>query len=114
MSEKICCLECGREFGTWNSSKTQGVCLDCDTKGLYKATVVSCEALEVAVPEPSEKVKEVLIAGIKIPFWSLVMLLVKLAIASIPAFMILFIIGALAIGLFGSLFGGIFVNMSRY
>ena len=48
---------------------------------------------------------EVVVTDVKIPFWSLVMLMVKLAIAAIPAFVILMIIGAVASMLMAAIFG---------
>ena len=49
---------------------------------------------------------EVVVTDVKIPFWSLVMLMVKLVIAAIPAFIILMIIGAVASMLMAAIFGG--------
>jgi uncharacterized membrane protein YdjX (TVP38/TMEM64 family) len=40
------------------------------------------------------------------PFWSMVTFMVKAAIASIPAFIILSIIGTVVFGLLGGIFGG--------
>ncbi|BCD68850.1 hypothetical protein [Nitratiruptor sp. YY09-18] len=53
---------------------------------------------------PQEK-KEVIITGLKIPFWDLVWFMVKFAFASIPALFIIYFI----IGLFSALIG-IFVG----
>jgi hypothetical protein len=47
---------------------------------------------------------EVVVVDVKIPFWSMVVLLVKWALASIPAIIILFIIGSVLSALFGGLF----------
>jgi len=44
----------------------------------------------------SESSREVVVIDVKIPFWSMVVLLVKWAIAAIPAVIILFAIGAAA------------------
>ncbi len=52
--------------------------------------------------ERSEK-ERVVVSGLDIPFWDLVWFMVKLALASIPAMLILYIF----IMLFGLLFGGI-------
>ena len=46
------------------------------------------------------------IVDIRMPFWSMVIFMVKAAIASIPAFIILSVIGSLVFALLGSLFGG--------
>jgi hypothetical protein len=43
--------------------------------------------------------QHVTIVDIKMPFWSMVVFMVKAAIASIPAFIILSIIGSLVFGL---------------
>ena len=48
------------------------------------------------------------VTDIKIPFWSLVVLMVKWALASIPAVIILIVIGAAASAVLGILFGGAF------
>ena len=52
----------------------------------------------------SESSCEVVVIDVKIPFWSMVVLLVKWAIAAIPAVIILFAIGAAASLVFGGLF----------
>ena len=50
---------------------------------------------------------EVNIVDIKMPFWSMVVFMVKAAIASIPAIIILAIIFAILGAIFGSIAGGI-------
>ena len=57
----------------------------------------------------SEK-QEVTVVDIRMPFLSMVVFMVKFAIASIPAFFIL----SLLFMLFGSIFGGLFHGMGRY
>lgn len=52
--------------------------------------------------------RQIVVTDIKIPFWSLVVLLVKWALAAIPAVIILVIIGAVASAVLGFLFGGSF------
>jgi hypothetical protein len=52
----------------------------------------------------SAEPNEVVVVDVKIPFWSMVILLVKWALASIPAIVILFLIGTLLSALFGDLF----------
>lgn len=47
--------------------------------------------------EPSER-GSVIVTGVDIPFWDLVKLQVKFAIAAIPAMIILFIIAAVLVG----------------
>lgn len=53
----------------------------------------------------SNNKQEVIVTDIQIPFWSMVVLMVKLAIASIPALIILSILGMLASGFFTIFFG---------
>ena len=54
--------------------------------------------------------QEIIVTDIKMPFMSMVVFMVKFAIASIPAFIILSIIFAIL----GAVFGGIFHGMNRY
>jgi uncharacterized membrane-anchored protein len=58
----------------------------------------------------NNEAKKVTIVDIKMPFLSMVVFLVKAALASIPAFIILGIIGAIVAAVFGGFFGG----MGRY
>lgn len=53
---------------------------------------------------------EVSIVDIKMPFWSMVVFMVKAAIASIPAIIIL----AIIFTILGAIFGGIFGGMGRF
>ena len=48
---------------------------------------------------------EVVVTDVKIPFWSLVVLMVKVAVAAIPATIILALAWGLVAGLLNSLFG---------
>ncbi len=50
--------------------------------------------------------QEVIVTDIQIPFWSMVVLMVKLAIASIPALFILAVIGSISSGIVMMLFSG--------
>ena len=52
----------------------------------------------------SDATREVVVVDVKIPFLSMVTLLVKWALASIPAIIILFALGALLSALFGGIF----------
>ena len=54
---------------------------------------------------PAEETK-IIVADIKMPFISMVIFMVKWAIAAIPAIIILFILGAILSGIFGRLFLG--------
>ena len=53
--------------------------------------------------EKCEK-ERVIVSGLDIPFWDLVWFMVKLALASIPALFIIYLI----FGMLGMLFGGFF------
>ncbi len=48
---------------------------------------------------------QVNIVDVKMPFWSMVVFMVKVSIASIPAFIILSIIGAVVFAVFGGIIG---------
>jgi hypothetical protein len=54
----------------------------------------------------ADEKREVVVTDVKIPFWSMVVLMVKWAIAAIPALIILLVIGALASTVIAALFGG--------
>jgi len=53
-----------------------------------------------------KSIDQVIIKNIDIPFWDLVVLLVKVALASIPAAMIMTFISVLFFSLFGGLISG--------
>jgi hypothetical protein len=50
--------------------------------------------------------REVVVTDVKIPFWSMVVLLVKWAIAAIPALIILLVIGSVLSIVMAAIFGG--------
>jgi hypothetical protein len=54
----------------------------------------------------ADEKREVVVTDVRIPFWSMVMLLVKLAIAAIPAVIILLVIGAVLSMAIAAMFGG--------
>lgn len=54
----------------------------------------------------AEDKREVVVTDIKIPFWSMLVLLVKVAIAAIPAFIILLVIGSVLAIVMAAVFGG--------
>ena len=58
---------------------------------------------------PLQRTQEVRIVDINMPFWSMVKFMVKLSLASIPAYIILVIIFAVIF----LIFGGIFVGLSH-
>ena len=49
--------------------------------------------------------REVVVTDVKMPFWSMVVLMIKWSLAAIPAIIILAIIWAIVIGVFGGIFG---------
>ena len=54
----------------------------------------------------ADNTQEIVVTDIKIPFWSMVVLLVKWALAAIPAMIILFVIAAVIMATLGAMFGG--------
>ena len=48
----------------------------------------------------------VVITGVQIPFGDMVVLILKLVLASIPAYLILFILSVFVAGIFGGIFAG--------
>ena len=57
----------------------------------------------------SDNTREIVVTDIKIPFWSMVVLMVKWALAAIPAIIILIVIGSILSMILGALFGGTFI-----
>ena len=49
---------------------------------------------------------EVVVVDVKMPFWSMVTFMVKWTIASIPAILILVVLGVVIVGLVGGMFAG--------
>ncbi len=54
----------------------------------------------------ADNAREIVVTDIKIPFWSMVVLMVKWALAAIPAVFILIVIGMTFSTVVGALFGG--------
>lgn len=54
-----------------------------------------------------ENQREVVVVDIKMPFWSMVMFMVKWAVASVPALVVLAILLSFAMALMTGLFGGL-------
>lgn len=54
----------------------------------------------------NESSNHVVVVDVKMPFMSMVTFMVKWAIASIPAIIILFVIWAIAVAVLGGIFGG--------
>jgi hypothetical protein len=56
---------------------------------------------------PLHRFQEVSIVDIRMPFWSMVVFMVKLSLAAIPAFIILAVIFVAAIAIFGGIIAGL-------
>lgn len=56
------------------------------------------------VDTPAPDIRRVAIVDVHMPFWSMVIFLVKVSIASIPAMIILYLIGMLLSIIFGGIF----------
>jgi hypothetical protein len=56
---------------------------------------------------PLQRPQEVSIVDIRMPFWSMVVFMVKLSLAAIPAFIILAVIYVAAIAVFGGIITGL-------
>jgi hypothetical protein len=54
----------------------------------------------------ADEKREVVVTDVKIPFLSMVVLMVKWAVAAIPALIILLVIGAVASMVMAAIFGG--------
>ena len=54
----------------------------------------------------ADEKREVVVTDVKIPFLSMVVLMVKWAVAAIPALIILLVIGAVASMVIAAMFGG--------
>jgi hypothetical protein len=56
----------------------------------------------------ADNTQEIVVTDIRIPFWSMVVLMVKWALAAIPAVIILIVIGTILSMALGTMFGGMF------
>ncbi|SVD54223.1 uncharacterized protein METZ01_LOCUS407077 [marine metagenome] len=115
------CPVCDKEISKFSLDSIQGVdihdtCREAFYKNPEKYGAVTVDEERKATAEQRRKQQEeksvyksVYIKGgidvksFDMPFGDMVMFMVKWAIASIPAFIILFIIGAILTGIFGSL-----------
>lgn len=103
------CKGCGEVFST--AEMENGYCKSCkdtSTKEIKKES--STEGLQIESTNLSGKNnfttnQKVIVTDIKMPFLSMVFFMVKWVIASIPAFIILFILGAIFMGFIGGLAG---------
>ena len=59
----------------------------------------------------SKDYSEVVVTNIKMPFGAMVVFMVKWAIATIPALIILSLVGSIVIGLLSTIFGGFYHRM---
>ena len=59
----------------------------------------------------SKDYNEVVVTNVKMPFGSMVVFMVKWAIATIPALIILSIAGSIIIGILSTIFGGFYHRM---
>ncbi len=95
------CRSCGKQVSVETES-----CPNCGTpypaEGEKTARKLTMQAVGSAA-----KGEPVHITDIDIPFWSMVVFMVKWAIASIPALLILFLFGALVAGALGGLVAGL-------
>lgn len=78
-------------------------------KGFF-ASIIIARNLFLENPMENNNINEVNIVDIKMPFWSMVIFMVKAAIASIPAFIIL----AIIFTVLNLILGGLFSGMGRY
>ena len=115
------CPVCDKEVGFWSTNVEPGIDIhtSCSHKfnlnpekyGGKVETIEKTEAQTEVQSQHSEHQKQqqrieeksVHVKSFDMPFGDMVMFMVKWAIASIPAFIILFIIGAILTGIFGSL-----------
>ena len=72
------------------------------------STTPAVAVTTVAATGQSLSHSEVVITGIKIPFLDLVVLILKVWVASIPAMIIIWVIMAVIMLMFGALFGSVF------
>jgi len=59
----------------------------------------------------SEEYNSVIVTDIKMPFSSMVVFMVKWAIATIPALIILTVIGSITFGILSAIYGGLHLKM---
>jgi hypothetical protein len=64
--------------------------------------------------QPPLSPNHVVVTDVRMPFWSMVVFMVKLAIAAIPAFILLAIIGAIATAILGALGMGLGSLMAHH
>ena len=109
--QKINCPQCGKEMSFSEKKRSIGGDQMIGDECGHAITVFKYDKIisgEVKVDvKPHQAIKNqsnsqnVIITDIKMPFSSMVEFMVKWAIASIPAFIILFLIGLMVMGIFG-------------
>lgn len=108
----IKCPKCGHERGPGEKAPAWQ-CPGCGAAYTKVMAEAAAQADAGTPPPPPARRPEpivfpeqmaVRVVDIKMPFWSMVVFMVKWAIASIPAFIILAFIGTLLIALFGGMF----------
>ncbi len=100
--EKVKCESCGRVVIA--STIKEGQCWSCTIEGEGKtpgAVSASISKEEYVVENSSQSVY---VKGFRMPFGEMVVFMVMWSLASIPAFIILAIIGAIFFAIFGALF----------
>ena len=116
----IICPVCNKKTGVFNEVYKQGVAIhgkcvpefDKDPdKYVGKSEAERAQSVAEAEAEERQQKNEdksVYVKGFDMPFEEMVIFMVKWALASIPAFIILAIIGAIFFAIFGSIFRSIF------
>jgi hypothetical protein len=99
------CESCGTSLKSAQPSK--GAAMNAVVNQLFDKLDTLNERIS-EIEQNTGKSSGVTVSDIKMPFGSMVVLMVKWAIASIPAMIILFIIGSIVTGIFGGLFGAMF------
>ena len=111
------CKECGGVFAA--AEMENGVCESCrnssnqETKKEGSTMGIKVNSAKPLTKTSLDTNQEVVITDIKMPFFSMVIFMVKWVIASIPAFIILFILASILLGFIGGL-GNIVVPQGRY
>ena len=113
------CPVCDKEVGFWSTNVEPGIDIhtSCSHKfnlnpEKYGGKVETIEKTEAQIiaeklnkeQQQKKEDKSVYVKGFNMPFWTMVMFMVKWALASIPAFIILAIIGAIFVVLYLALF----------
>ena len=90
------CPECGIEVTIPNKTREP---------------VPSSSAVDRRKTTAANRPEAVVITDIKMPFGSMIVFMVKWALAAIPALILLFIIYSILFGIFGAMLGGLIASM---